>query len=201
MWKLLLNWEELATLGTDLVAYAAIAMVGTLFFLIRLLMATIGFDGDADGDMGGDADGSGSDASFSLFSLLSILAFFMGAGWMGLAARLDWEIGQVGSFFLSIGFGTVMMLSASAMMYGLRKLHHESKYDLESAVGKTGRTYLKIPASGEGQGQVEVAVSGRRKILAAVSNNKKIASFQAVRIVEVRDDSTLVVEPLDQQGA
>ncbi len=197
MWKLLLNWEELSNLGTDLVAYAAIAMVGTLFFLIRLLMATIGFDGDADGDLGGDADGVGSDASFTLFSMLSILAFFMGAGWMGLAARLEWDVGRVGSFFLSMGFGAVMMASASAMMFGLRKLHHESKYDLNTTLGKTGRIYLKTPARGEGQGQVEVVVSGRKKILAAVSNGDKIASFQAVRIVEVRDDSTLVVEPLD----
>ncbi|MDH3591013.1 MAG: hypothetical protein OER88_03990 [Planctomycetota bacterium] len=195
MWDLLLNWEELSRLGTDLVAYAALALIGTLFFVVRLLFALFGFDADADVD--GDLDGSASDASFSLFSLLSILAFLMGAGWMGLAARLEWGLARPTSFLLAVGFGSFMMTTASGLMLFLRKMTHEGRYDLGTAVGKTGRAYVNIPAKGEGQGQIEIVVSGRKKILSAVSDGDKIASFSAVRVLEVRDDDTLVVQALD----
>lgn len=194
MWKLLFDWKELADLGTDLVAYSAIALIGTLFFLIRLLMAVLGFDADTDAD--GDLSGAGSDASFTLFSLLSILAFFMGAGWMGLAARLEWDLPRATSFFLAMGFGGAMMGTASGLMFGLRKMHHESEFDLETAVGRTARAYVNIPAKGKGVGQVEVDVSGRKKIVTAISSGEKIASFSSVRVLEVRDDDVLVVEPL-----
>jgi len=195
MWDLLFNWKELANLGADLVAYAALAMVGTLFFVLRLLFALFGFDADADVD--GDFDGSVSDASFSLFSLLSILAFLMGAGWMGLAARMEWEMSRPISFFLAMGFGSFMMLTASGLMFTLRRMTDAGQYDLASSVGKTGRVYSAIPAKGQGQGQVEVVVSGRTKVLPAVSTGGKIASFIAVRVVEVRDDKSLVVETID----
>ncbi len=195
MWDLLFDWSELANLGTDLVVYAGLAVVGTLFFGLRLLFALFGFDADADGSA--DLDGAASDASFSLFSLLSILAFVMGAGWMGLAARLEWGLGRPAGFFLAMGFGTVMMLTASGLMFLLRRMTEDGQYELSSAVGKTGRAYLRIPEKGKGAGQVEVAVSGRRKVLSAVSRSGAIESFAAVRVVEVRDDGTLVVEPLD----
>jgi hypothetical protein len=56
---------------------------------------------------------------------------------------------------------------------------------------------VNVPAKGKGQGQVEVVVSGRKKVLPAVSTGGKIASFVAVRVLEVRDDKTLVVEAID----
>lgn len=195
MWDLIFNWKELANLGTDLVVYSALALVGTLFFVLRLLFALFGFDADTDVD--GDFDGSASDASFSLFSLLSILAFLMGAGWMGLAARLEWGLARPWAFLLAMGFGTFMMLTASGLMFLLRRMTEEGQYDLATSVGRTGRAYVNIPAKGKGQGQVEVVVSGRKKVLPAVSGGGKIASFTAVRIVEVRDDESLVVEPID----
>ena len=56
--------------------------------------------------------------------------------------------------------------------------------------------YLTIPQRGKGHGQVEVSVSGRKKILRALSVKDEIAAFADVKVLEVRDDQTLVVEPL-----
>jgi hypothetical protein len=194
MWELLFDWKALVQVGIDAAGYALFAIVATLLFLLRLGLALAG-GGDDGGDFETDADVH-ADASFTFFSVLSILAFFMGAGWMGLAARLDWELGRLPSALLSVGFGTLMMLAASAMMYGVRKLNREVGYDLGTAVGHTGRAYLPIPAKGTGLGQVEVTVSGRKKILRAASAGPAIPSFQDVRVLEVRDDETLIVEPL-----
>ncbi len=87
MWDVLFDWAGLVSFGSDAAAYFVMAIVGTSLFLLRLALSFFGMDGDTDGAL--DADG-GTDAAFSLFSVLSILAFFMGAGWMGLACRVDW---------------------------------------------------------------------------------------------------------------
>ena len=194
MWKLLFNWPELVQLGADAVTYFIMATAGTLLFVIRLVMALFGGDG---GDFDADADfDSGTDASFTLFSLLSVMAFIMGAGWMGLAFRVDWEMGRIPSLLGAVGFGTSMMFLASGLMYMTRKLNRNVQYDVRTAIGKTGRVYLDVPGQGKGQGQVEVSVSGRKKILAAITSGKELKAFTDVKIIDVRDDKTLIVEPL-----
>ena len=54
-----------------------------------------------------------SRTTFSIFSVGSILAFFMGAGWMGLACRVDWNLNGLVTALVSSGFGFVMMLMAA----------------------------------------------------------------------------------------
>ena len=194
MWDLFFDWSDLAQRGADAFTYGVLAIVGTLLFVVRLSMALFG--GGDGGDFDVDVDGDiGTDASFTLFSLLSIMAFIMGTGWMGLAARVDWDLGRVVSAILAVGFGTTMMMLASGLMYMTRKLNRDVQYDVRTAVGKTARVYLTLPPRGEGEGQIEVSVSGRKKVLPAVSNDAKIEAFTAVTVVDVRDDDTLIVEP------
>lgn len=195
MLELLFDWKAAFGLGTDVVVYLIMALVGTTFFALRLLIALF-FGGDSDFDTGDHFDGS-SDSSFSFFSLLSILAFFMGAGWMGLTCRVDWDMGGLASAAASAAFGFGMMLLASGLMLLTRKLNRTIEYDLATAIGKTGRVYMTVPKHGDGRGQVEVDVSGRRKVLEAISTDGKLTEFSSVRIVEVRDDQTLVVEAAD----
>ena len=192
MWRVLFNWSELLSFGTDAAFYFVMAVAGTLLFLLRLGLTAIG--GDADGDLDMDAGGD-SDASFSFFSVLSVLAFFMGAGWMGLACRVDWGLGSLATAFMAGGFGLAMMGFASVLMAGTRRLNTTIEYKAESAVGATARVYLSIPEKGEGHGQIEVSVSGRRKIMEAVSNGPAIKAFADVTVVDVRDDDMFIVEP------
>lgn len=195
MLELLFDWEAAFGLGTDVVVYLLMALVGTTFFGLRLLLALF-FGGTSDFDTGDHFDGA-SDSSFSFFSLLSILAFFMGAGWMGLTCRVDWHMGGLASAAAAAGFGFGMMSLASGLMLLTRRLNRTINYDLTTAIGKTGRVYLTVPPHGKGRGQVQVDVSGRRKVLDAVSTDGKIAEFSSVRIIEIRDDQTLVVAPVD----
>ncbi len=185
--------------GLDVAIYFILAMTATLFFLIHLgMQLTFGFGG-GDLDVGGaDLDHGGthidSTGAFTIFSLLSILAFFMGTGWVGLTCRVSWDMGPVPSSFAAGGFGFGLMLLASALMWGVRKMAREAHYDVKTAIGNTGRVYLTIPAKGKGRGQVEVTVSGRKKILSASSNAEEIAAFTAVTIVSVEDDQSVVVQ-------
>ena len=196
MWKLLFDFEGLLQQGADAVVYFVMAGIGTLLFLFRLGFAMFGGGEGGDGDVEFEADGG--DANFQMFSVLSILAFFMAAGWMGLACRLDWGLGRFTSAASASGFGFLMMAGASGLAWGARRLNREVHYDLRTAIGHTARVYLTVPEKGEGLGQIEVSVSGRKKILKAVSQGPEIGAFKDVKVVGVRDDDVFVVEPLTE---
>ena len=189
----IIDWSRLVDYGTDAAAYFVMGAAATLLFLIRLVLASLsGGDAEFDTDMDAGVD---SDASFTFFSLLSILAFFMGAGWMGLACRVDFHLGSFVAALSATAFGLAMMLLASGLAYTTRKLNSQIEYDMTTALGRTGRVYLTIPEKGHGQGQVEVTISGRRMVKPAVSTGPKIDAFTDVTILNVQDDETLVVEP------
>jgi hypothetical protein len=193
VWDLFTDWNDMAQLGGDAVTYAVMAGVGTLLFLIRLVMAMFGGDG---GDFDVDID-AGTDASFTLFSLLSVMAFIMGTGWMGLAARIDWGLSRPVSVVIAVSFGVVMMFLASGLMFWTRRLNRVVTYDVKTAVGRTARVYMSIPAKGEGQGKVQVSVSGRLMTVNAISTGLALAAFSDVRVVDTRDDETVVVAPIE----
>ncbi|MCG3172809.1 MAG: hypothetical protein GMKNLPBB_00967 [Myxococcota bacterium] len=192
----------------DISLYWVIALASSVLFGIKLFLALVGIgDGDAH-DMGFEhADGDGavhqsasphlsSEAAFTLISLQSILAFLMGAGWTGLAARKEWELGPGLAALTAFVIGFLMMLLASYLAWVLRKLTKSPPFDPKTAVGQVGKVYLTVPAKGGGFGQVEVLVSGRKRIINAMSSGGEIGSFKEVRVLEVHDGPTLVVEPL-----
>ena len=190
---MLFNWSDALSFGVDVVAYLIMALIGTVFFVLRLLMALFfGGDGDVDGDMADIGDG---DAAFSMFSILSILAFFMGAGWMGLTCRIDWDLSSIVSAMSATGFGLALMLMASGLMALTRNLNQVGEYDLETAVGRTASVYMSIPERGDGRGKIKVTVSGRLKMIDAISSGPRIAAFKSVKVLSVRDDGTFIVEP------
>ncbi|MDX1516623.1 MAG: hypothetical protein R3288_07280 [Woeseiaceae bacterium] len=191
---ILFNWDDALRYGMDVLIYLIMALVGTTFFIIRLAIALF-FGGD--GDMDGDLADAGGDGAFNMFSLLSILAFFMGAGWMGLTCRIDWNLSSMVSAAAATGFGFVLMMMASGLMAFARKLNRTVSYDTATAVGRTASVYMSIPMKGEGKGKIQVSVSGRLKTMDAVSIGPRIGEFSSVRVVSVRDDGTFVVEPAD----
>lgn len=193
--RVLFDWGILRTdFGVDAVVYAVLATAGTAIFVLRLgLMLFLGIDGDADIDVSDMGDGAG----FSIFSILSVTAFLMGAGWMGLVARVDWELSPPASAAASAGFGVGLMLFASSLLFYARKMTHEVTLDPSDAVGKVGTVYMQIPAHGEGSGQVRVIVQGQQMTLNAISTDQPLASFSDVKVIDARGDGTLVVEALD----
>lgn len=187
--------EEFFGEFTDSTVYFTMAMVGTLFFILRMI--TLLFGGGDGGDFDLDhADGVESHpGGFSFFSILSILSFLMGAGWLGLACRREWGLSAPISALSAGGFGFLLMTFSSFGIYQMRKMNQSGSYDVKNCIGSIGRIYLKVPAKGQGRGQIEISVDGRRKILPAVSASTEIASFAAARVVGVQEDETVIVEP------
>jgi len=189
--KLIFDWSELLSLGLDCVVYAALALVGTGLFLLRLGMALLFDFGDADFDLDADIDGG---ASFSVFSLLSVTAFFMGTGWMGLAARLDMGLGTAMGGVVGVGFGVMLMLGTAAAMYAVKQMAEEKSYDTNTAVGRTGTVYMSVPGENAGAGKVRVSISGRSMIVPARTAGPKLEAFTDIQVVSAREDGVLFVE-------
>jgi hypothetical protein len=80
-------------------------------------------------------------------------------------------------------------------------LRQEGTINYANAVGKIGSVYLPIPPHRKGIGQVEVLVQGRLKIVQAITDNdKKIGNRVAVRVTELVDTQTILVEPLENES-
>lgn len=191
----LLELDRYVAIGIDATIYLFLAVTATLLFLVRMglqfFFGEVGAHLDADIDAHTDSTGA-----FELFSLLSVLAFFMGVGWMGLACRVNWGLGSAISAVSATAFGLSLMGLSAGLMYAVRQMTHEGRYDVKTAIGQTAKVYLTIPARGQGQGQVEVTVSGRRKVMPAMSTKDEIPAFTRVTIVDVAGEETYVVEPL-----
>ena len=195
----LATWmDDIFAVFSDKTIYFSMAAVGTLLFTLRLVLMLIGgMDAGGDFDTGIDADAGGADlhgGDFSLFSMVSILAFLMGAGWLGLTCRLEWDVGPVLSAIYASLFGFGLMLLSSFALWQMRRLSESGRYDLQNCVGHTGRVYLRIPERGQGRGQVQITVDGTQKVVDAVSTGEAIESFATVRVTAVEEGETLLVE-------
>ena len=176
--------------------YFGMALLGTAVFVLRIgMMLIFGLDDgmDLDGDVG-DMDAADHDTGFALLSVLSITSFLMGTGWIGFVCTLQSDLGSFVIALVSMGFGFSMMLLSAGGMYYMKRFQQVGSYDVRSCIGKLGKVYLTVPESGQGEGQVQINVQGRQKVVAAVSRGERIESFTTVRVLDVQGDETLVVE-------
>lgn len=181
--------------------YFVMATVGTGLFIIKMVLLLFagddgsGIDSTDSGDLSDASGHTDGGEAFTLISIQSILAFFMGTGWIGLAARQEWMWDKWKSLGAAAAFGFVMMFFSSWLTMKIKGLNSQgSTYNIKDAVGKTGRSYTRIPAPGDGMGQVEITVSDKQEILQAMSKTEAIDAFQAVRVVEVDDSGNLIIE-------
>jgi hypothetical protein len=182
------------------------ALLGTGIFLIKLFFMSLG--GGDDLDIGGDASAATADIDgghsahghnaglASLVSVPGISAFVMGFGWGGLGALkgLQWSV------LASMGIGLVAGVAMSGLFIALvvstRKLAASGNINFAEAKGGEAEVYATIPAQGQGRGQVRLIIAGRQRIVQAISNTGAIATSSRVRVVEVKSDNSVVVEPI-----
>jgi membrane protein implicated in regulation of membrane protease activity len=181
------------------------ALLGTAVFVLRLgLMALGGFGVDVDSH--GGLDGHGADLSghghadsthaFNLLSVQSIAAFLMCFGWGALAAQrgLDWSMQS--SVMSGLGFGAAMVWVFALVMKGVYNLQGSGNIRIDAAHGAQGVVYARVPAPGQGRGQVRVVINDRARIYNAVSEDGPIDTSTRVRVLRVNEDHTLTVAPV-----
>ena len=135
-----------------------------------------------------------SDFSFKLLSMQGLTAFFMMFGLIGLAllrANLATAFTVLGG--AAAGLFAVWLISL--LFSQMKKLQSDGTVIIRNAIGQSGTVYLNIPA--KGSGRIQVPVQGSLRIYDAVAIDKKaINTGTKVRVVEIIDDNTLVVEKI-----
>lgn len=174
--------------------FSAPAIIGTIFFVIRLTMLFVGggdLDVDADVDVDvGDAD---TDVAFKVLSVQSVAAFLMGFGWGGLGAFRGTGLGVLSSIVVGLAAGTGMMLLLGKLLQMIHKFHSSGTLPIHRALYCEGTVYAQIPATGQGMGEISVVIDDRQRYYRAVSDDAPIETSTKVRVVDINDDNSVTV--------
>lgn len=186
--------------------FSAPALIGTFFFLLRLLLPG-GDHGDASDavsfDVGGHSDGMAhhdSHGALKFLSIQAICAFLMGFGWTGFAAYRGSGLGPGVSAVVGMGGGVGMVWVLGALLRGAMRLEGSGNIAIQSAVGREGEIYVTVPPAGKGRGQVRLVMGDRHRTFNAVSAGGEIRPSTRVKVVRVNDDRTLTVAPAATPG-
>jgi hypothetical protein len=113
--------------GSDVLLFSIPALVGTVVFLLKLGLLSLGgvgadadVDVDLDVDAGMDMDHAGdvddSTHAFQILSIHSIAAFLMGFGWGGLVGFRTFDWNTPSSFALGLAFGAALVWMLAALL-------------------------------------------------------------------------------------
>ncbi len=201
--------EWIQTLSYLEQTFFACAVIGGVLFLIQLALMFLGGDMNTDmtadvggdfghGGLGGDADVSGgahhpsSDVSFKLLSFQGLTAFFMMFGLVGLAMQRGSGLGAAISALAAAVAGFLSMLGVAKLFHFFIGLQSSGTINIDNALGKTGRVYLRIKP--DSKGQIEVPVQGRLRIYDARSADKEEIPTDAQVEVTGIEGSTMIVK-------
>ena len=174
--------------------FVTCGILSSAVLLIQMIALLLGgaFDvPDLDLDVGeGGATG--------MFSIRGIGAFFTGFGWTG-AAVLDAGHSLTLATISASLVGVAVLMGFVLMMRWLHSMRSEGTVEYSNAIGQIGSVYVPIPPRRQGIGQIEVLVQRRMATVRALSDSEeRIENRTAVKVTELVDDRTLLVETLDK---
>lgn len=183
----------------DLV-FLTCAVVGSVVFLIWLVLQFVGADLDLDADADGVDFGAGeasgeADASFTLLSFQGLSAFFTIFGFVGLSSHREAQLSPFVALAIAMAAGLAMSFVVNRLFRMFTSLQSSGTIDMRSAVGQDGSVYLTIPEGGEGK--VQLTIQGRFRVVPAVADSReRLETGRRIKVVRVDDGHTMVVEPL-----
>lgn len=188
--------------GDQALLFTVPAFVGTLFFVLRLILMLVGGDGglDVDDGLSADLDHGDSTGAFKVLSIQAITAFLMGFGWGGLGAYRGWGLPLLLSVPVGLAFGAGTMWVLAKLLRWVLRLQSSGTIHMSAALFEQGTVYTAVPERGQGRGMVRVVVDNRMRFYPAVSEGPPIPSRASVRITAVNDDNTVTVAREEEQS-
>ncbi|RRJ95720.1 hypothetical protein Ga0100231_016945 [Opitutaceae bacterium TAV4] len=185
------NWWENLNLAKQ-IFYGT----GLLSGLLALILAVLSFVGIEGQDAFDAVDDFGHEGGGGIFSVKPLTGFFLGFGWVGgIALDAGWSIGA--ATLAAVVAGGALMSLLVVMIRFMMSMRTDGTMRIGDAVGVVGTVYITLPPGRADGGQVMLNLGGRRETLAAFSaGDQPIPSGTRVRVVEVIDARSVLVEPL-----
>lgn len=191
------------------------ALIGTGFFLFRLLVAGAGLADGHIADHTAHADASHPHAPHDIqknghaglldgwLTFQSAFSWLMGFGWSGLTGYAVLGLGPALSAAIGVAGGVAMAWLTRAMLRGMRRFESDGTIAIDRCLGQEGEVYLTIPGRSLGanppsmSGQVRVVVDGKARIYNAVARDEAlIATGSRVLVVATHPDNSLIVQAI-----
>ncbi len=171
--------------------FLVISLFSTLFYIIKLcLFMFLGGDVEVQADFDSLSD---VDTSFSFFSIQSMLAFFMGFGWVGLFGLTQLKAGILVSLIAAFVMGVIFMYVSAWLMFMVKKLDKSIVVDLNKAVGTTGKAYTAFNPHEEGQ--IEIIINNKLDVLNAINmTDERIEAFAQIKVEKVEDNKLYIIK-------
>lgn len=176
--------------------YWGIALLGSLIFIITIILTFAGGDADeldTDGEIDGDTG-----IGFQFITFKNLVGFFTLFGWSGIAC-IDEGFSKPITIAISIGSGLAMMTIMAAMFFYMRKLNHSGTLNFKNAIGNVGEVYLTIGAKRSSIGKVHVRIqSALRELEALTDSESDLKSGSVIKVKDVTENGILIVEQLNK---
>lgn len=171
--------------------FYGVAIFATGLAVLQAILLMIGVDGHDALDAHDVFDGG------SIFSVKPLTGFFLGFGWAG-GLALDAGLGAVAASGVAIASGVALLFGVIVLLRSLLRLGTDGTMKIERAVGTIATVYVGLPANRAAGGQVIATFDGRQETFEALNVAVRgVPSGEKVKVTQVLDSRTLLVEPLN----
>lgn len=182
-----------------------VALGASLIFIIESIMTFIGADAgdtggmDMDFDTGIDDIAAVDGGSFgsNLYTFRNFVNFCLGFSWTAILLRQKIESTGL-LIIIAISVGAALVAIVMYMFKLLSSMQQSGTINVyKSAVGCQGRVYLTIPGERSGEGKVQISINNAIREYSAITDGDTIANGKSIKVTEVIDSNTLLVEEIN----
>ena len=193
--------EWWASLSPAMKVLWCVTLSASLIFIIQSIMTFIGADADSSFDTDLDAgpadDLSNIDGGSNLYTFRNFVNFFLGFGWSAILLQEKIKAPAL-LVIVSVVIGIVLVALVMWLFKWLNSMQQSGNINVrKSAVDCKGTVYLPIPAERSGEGKVQITIAGAVREFNALTEGEALKTGTPIKVTEVVNESTLVVEPLN----
>ena len=175
-----------------------IAIASSLIFIVETILTFIGADVEMDTDFDVADGGFEGDPSMNLYTFRNLVNFLLGMSWTAIILN-DQIASKALLMLIAFAVGALLVAAVMYMFKWLSKMQQSGNINIfQSAAGCNGKVYLTIPAERKGTGKVQISINESiREYDALTDSETELKTGTAIKVVEVIDSSTLLVEEIN----
>ena len=193
-----------ASLSVAMKILWGVTLTASLIFIIQSILTFIGADAgdggiDTDVDTGFDTEVADAtvEGGTNLYTFRNFVNFILGFGWS--AILLQEKITSVPVLIIvSVIIGAALVALVMYLFKWLSSMQQSGNINVyKAAAGCSGTVYLTIPAERKGEGKVQITINNSVREYNAVTDGDALKTGTPIRVTEVINAGTLLVEPLE----